>query len=333
MTYSETPQIKNFIEKYNHFVIIQADNPDGDSLGSSVALENILGDLGKQVTMYCGVGVPSYLHYIAGWERVEKFLPTNYDAVIIVDNSTESLLESLSKSNDLPHVAKKPTLVIDHHDSTEGIRFAEITCNHRAVATSEIIYELATQLDWPINPEAANSIVAALMSDSLGLMSEGTSARSIQIVSELVSNGVNLSQLDAARKELMKKSADVTAYKGRLLQRLEYYSAGRIAMVVIPWDEIVQYSNSYNPSMLVMEEMRMVEGVQVAIALKVYEGGRITGKIRCNSGYSIASDLAKQFNGGGHVYAAGFKITDTKDVTSTKQQVVIAAEKLLDNIA
>lgn len=330
MTYNETPQIKAFVEKYHHFLIIQADNPDGDSLGTSVALENILGELGKQVTMFCGVDIPSYLQYINGWDRVEKNLPHKYDAVIIVDNSSESLLESLQKSGDLPQIAKKPTLIIDHHQTEKSITFADISCIHEAVSTSEIVYELCKQLDWPINLESANAITSAIMSDSLGLMSEATTARTVSIVAELIKeHNVHLATLDSRRKEFMKKSAVLTAYKGQLLQRLEYYSAGRIAMVAIPWEEIVEYSQSYNPSMLVMEEMRMVEGVQIAIAFKCYKDGKVTGKIRCNQGYSIADKLAEQFGGGGHAYAAGFKVKDA-EYTQLKQQVIHAAEKLLD---
>ena len=66
---------KQFIQSANNIVIIQAENPDGDSLGSSLALEEVLSDLGKTVTLYCPVDIPKYLHYIHGWDRVQNDFP------------------------------------------------------------------------------------------------------------------------------------------------------------------------------------------------------------------------------------------------------------------
>ena len=72
--------------------IIQAENPDGDSLGSSLALEEILGAMGKQVSLHCPVDIPKYLRYLPGWDRVEPELDTQADLIIIVDTTAEVLL-------------------------------------------------------------------------------------------------------------------------------------------------------------------------------------------------------------------------------------------------
>ncbi|HET6863903.1 MAG TPA: hypothetical protein VFH37_01760, partial [Candidatus Saccharimonadales bacterium] len=68
--YSQAEKIQSQVSQASHVVIIQADNPDADSLASSLALEQILGDLGKDVTLYCGVDLPSYLSYVSGADRV-----------------------------------------------------------------------------------------------------------------------------------------------------------------------------------------------------------------------------------------------------------------------
>ena len=98
------------------------------------------------------------------------------------------------------------------------------------------------------------------MSDSLGLITPATSARSIAIVSELVARGVSLSELDNNRRKLMRKSTQLVKYKGELLQRIEYFHDNQIATVTIPWDEIKKYSPEYNPSMLVIDDMRQTVG-------------------------------------------------------------------------
>ena len=109
----------------------------------------------------------------------------------------------------------------------------------------------------------------------------------------------------------MKKPADILAYKGELIGRVEYLLDGALATVHIPWEDIQEYSDRYNPSVLVLDEMRLVDTVQVACAIKTYPDGKVTGKLRCN--IPVASQIAGYFGGGGHNYAAGFKVHDDYD--------------------
>lgn len=324
-----TEQIKQFIESAQKIVIVQADNPDGDSLASSLALEHILGDMGKEPVLYCGVAVPSYLRYMDGWDRVVNELPSDFDASIIVDTGSLLLLETLEKSGKLSWLASKPCLVLDHHQTESTITFASITHAPTAVATGEVIYELADKLDWPLNLQAQEFIAIAIMSDSLGLISEGASARSIHIIAELVDHGVSLARLETARRAMQKKSPELLDYKGKLLQHIEYHTDQRIAIVTIPWPEIEKYSHLYNPSMLVIDDMRMVEHVGLAVAFKLYPDGRITGKIRANYGCNIADKLAEHFGGGGHVYASGFRVTDGRSIDEVKAALISKATELL----
>lgn len=330
MAYEETKEITDIIANSERIVIMQADNPDGDSMGSALALEHILADLGKEPSLYCGVVIPAYLRYLEGWDRIANDLPPRFDAAIIVDTSADSLFEHLGTSRAL--LRSKPCIVIDHHDVKATIPFADIICNKKAVATGEVIYELAKQVDWPLNLTAKKMLATAIMADSLGLTTEATSARSIHIIGELVEAGVQLAELEYERRLLMRKSPELVAYKGQLLQRIEYFTDSKIATVTIPWADIEMYSPEYNPSMLVMEDMRMTVGVKVAIAFKLYKDGKITGKIRCNQGSPIAAQLAEHFGGGGHVYASGFKIQDGRPFNEIKSECIELASNLLTNL-
>ena len=69
MSYPEAEKIQGILADAQRVVILQADNPDGDSLGSALALEQILGDMGKEPILYCGVDIPQYLRYLPGWDR------------------------------------------------------------------------------------------------------------------------------------------------------------------------------------------------------------------------------------------------------------------------
>lgn len=333
MVYPETEKIREILDGAQRIVILQADNPDGDSLGSALALEQILGDMGKEPSLYCGVDIPAYLRYLKGWDRVSKELPKQFDASIIVDTGADSLFENLEKSGQKGWVKAKPVIVLDHHTTEANIDFANVICNHTAVATSEVIYELAGQLNWPLNQTAKEMITTAIMADSLGLVTEATSARSIHIIGELVEGGVSLADLEHARRDLMRKSPEIVHYKGELLQRVEYFSDNQVAVITIPWKEIEEFSSQYNPSMLVLEDMRMTTGTHIAIAFKTYDnGGRITAKIRANQGYPIAGKLAEHFGGGGHPYASGFKIQDGRPFNEIKSECISLAFRLLNEL-
>lgn len=309
-------------------VIIQAENPDGDSLGSALALEEMLGEAGKDVILYCAIDMPKYLRYINGWDRVEKDWPTKCDAAIIVDTASKTLLVQALETPGVQHFLEShPVILIDHHQEGEGdLPFSTLPLiNSEAVATSEIIFNLAKEAGWTITPAAAESMFISIQADSLGLTTQGTTPASYQVAAELVALGAVPSVIEGRRREYMKKPADILAYKGKLIERIEYSLEGVLATVHIPWSEIEEYSDRYNPSVLVLEEMRLVEGVEVAVALKTYPDGKITGKIRTNA--PIAHMIAGYFGGGGHAYASGFKLFESYD--TVMQELVTATDKAL----
>lgn len=331
--YPEASKLAELLEPAHNILILQADNPDGDSLGSALALEQILGDLGKEPYMYCGIDMPAHLKYLPGWDRVSKELPSQFDVCIVVDTSSATLFEQAQKSSDWQIITSKPCVVLDHHADTENsISNDSLVLNKTAVATGEVIYELAKQLQWPLNIHALNALAVSILSDSLGLMTDKTSARSIHVVAELVEAGVKLPEIENLRRELSRKSPELVRYKGELLQRIEYHDNDRIATITIPWEEIEKYSPEYNPSILAIDEMRMTTNTAIAVAFKLYPGGKITGKIRCNYGYPIGADLAATFGGGGHPYASGFKIQDDRSISDIKAACIARASELLDNL-
>lgn len=302
------------LENSQKIVIIQAENPDGDSLGSSLALDELLTSAGKDVVLFCAIDIPKYMHYINGWDRVENDWPVESDVAIIVDTSAEALIQqALAKPGVRSFLESHPVIVIDHHKDNDGdLPFDTIRVNDTsAVATGEVLYDLARQAGWEINQMAAESMFISIQADSLGLTTPATTAKSYQIAADLVALGVNPSEIEARRREYMKKPADILKYKGELIERIEYFLDGKLALIHIPWSDIEEYSDRYNPSVLVLEEMRMVENVEVAVAIKTYPDGKLTGKIRVNS--PVADAVAGYFGGGGHEYSAGFKVFESYD--------------------
>lgn len=323
--------LEELLSNKKRILIAQADNPDGDSVASALALEQILYDMGKEPLLYCAIDIPKHLRHLPGWDRIEQEIPTNFEATIIVDCSSKSLFEIAEKSGSLAWILSKPVVLIDHHDVSSTLD-ATITCSDiKAVSTGEVIYKIAEELDWPLSIEAKNMIAVSILSDSLGLMTESTTAQSIHTIAELVESGVNLAKLEETRRQTMKKSVELIRYKGELLQRIQYSNDGRIASIVIPWDEIEKYSSQYNPSILVLEDMRLTKNVQLAIAFKTYNNNRITAKIRANYGYPVAKELAEHFGGGGHQYASGFKV-NTTDYHKVISECIEYSESLLEQL-
>jgi phosphoesterase RecJ-like protein len=315
------------ISSAQHIVVVQAENPDGDSLGSSLALEEILSDAGKKVSLYCAIDIPKYMQHIQGWDRVVKDWPKKADLAIIVDTSSKTLLvKTLATAGVRYFFESNPTIVIDHHTSEGDLPFDTIDMiDSRAVATGEMLYKLAIEAGWAINPQAAEVLFISIQADSLGLTTQNTSAESYRVAAELVALGAVPSTIEARRREYMKKPADILAYKGRLIERVEYFLDGKLATVHIPWNEIEEFSDRYNPSVLVLDEMRLVDTVQIAVALKTYPDGKLTGKIRAN--IPIGNTVAGFFGGGGHEYASGFKIYESYDTLIS--ELVNAVDKAL----
>lgn len=330
--YPQAEQIQSIFNSAQHIVVVQADNPDADSLGSALALEHIIGDLGKEVTLYCAVDMPQYLHYLPGWDRVQNELPNQFDASCIVDVSTMTLLERAVEAGYHNRFAAKPCVVIDHHETVENVvPFAQVMLNdHTRASAGEIIYLLSQQLNWPLSVEAQTCLMASILGDTQGLSNELASADTYRVMAEFIEAGVDRPALEEQRRELSKMHPDIFRYKAALIQRTSFELDGRLAMVTIPQSETNTYSPLYNPAPLIQNDMLQTQGVQIAVVIKQYDDGRVTGAIRANAGAGVAGKIAEQLGGGGHAFASGFKVTDGRTAAQLKDQLVTIASELLD---
>lgn len=320
-------KFSEFLADKQKICVIQAENPDGDSLGSAIALDYLL--VNKDVSLYCPVDIPKYLHYFTDWARVTNEFDYKADGYIIVDTAAEVLLSKLLEDTAIQNrLHSAPVFVLDHHETTDDLQFPHESIIEVRPACAEVIYRIAKDLDWEINPEAAEAIFQGILSDTLGLTSSSVTAETFEIAAELTRLGANISVLEDRRREYMKKSPRILDYKADLIKRIEYSLDGALATVHIPWDDIREYSDEYNPNVLILEEMRLVEGVLVAVAVKTYPDGKVTGKIRTASEAPIAEKVAGYFGGGGHPMAAGFRTYDTTYEDVVRDLIKIIPELL-----
>ena len=313
-----------FLENKSHICIIQAENPDGDSLGSALALDYLLKD--KEVSLYCPVDIPKYLRYMEDWSRVEDEFDYKADGYIIVDTAASVLLSKLLDDTAIKNcLYSKPVFVFDHHETEDDLDFPHDKIIEPLPACCSLIYKVALDQNMPIDNTCAKYLMAGIMSDTLGLTSQTVTAEIFDQMAGLSRLGAELWQIEESRREFMRKSQKILNYKADLIKRVDYSLDGALATVHIPWEDIEEYSDEYNPGVLIIEELRLVEGVHLAVAIKTYPDGKVTGKLR--SDIPISDKVAGYFGGGGHPYAAGFRTYDT-----TYEEVVSELIKILPEL-
>ena len=322
-------KFSEFLQDKDKICVIQAENPDGDSMGSAIALDYLLAD--KEITLYCPVDVPKYLRYFPDWSRVTNEFDYKADGYIIVDTAAEVLLSKLLDDTAIRNrLYNAPVLVLDHHETEDDLSFPHEAIIEILPSCTELIYKICKAENIEIEKQAAEAIFQGLLSDTLGLTSSSVTADTFEVAADLMRLGANVTELEEARREFMKKSPRILDYKAELIQRIEYSLDGKLATVHIPWDDIREYSDEYNPNVLILEEMRLVEGVKAAVAIKTYPDGKVTGKIRTSYGVPIADKIAGYFGGGGHPQAAGFRTYDTTYEEVVQDLIKIIPELMAD---
>lgn len=318
-------KFSDFIKDKQHICVVQAENPDGDSLGSALALEEALA--GKEVSLYCPVDIPKYMRYFEGWGRVDIEFAYKADAIIIVDTASTTLLSKLLNDSAIRNcLYSTPVFVIDHHETEADLEFPYESIIEPTSSCCALLYKIFKDQNIAMSAQCGENIIYGILSDTLGLTSPSVTSEDYRIVAELIDNGADIAAMEERRRDYSKKSPRILDYKADLIKRVEYHLDGKLATVLIPFDDIQEYSDEYNPNVLILEELRLVEGIEIAVAIKTYPDGKLTGKIR--SAKPIADQVAGFFGGGGHPYAAGFRVYD--DYENVLPDLIEATMKALD---
>jgi phosphoesterase RecJ-like protein len=300
--------IKKLVDEAQTILILQPDNPDGDSMGSALGLEEILGDLGKTPFMFSYKPSETYLRLNEGWDRVSQTFPKAFDLTILVDTASPTLLiNTLEKHG--AELSKRPAIVIDHHNSRSEMGFiTHELIQPTSASTGEQIVQLAEANEWPINQQAATKLAAAIISDSLNLTVAMTSYETVAALASCVKAGANLSEMNTKKREANALTVEEITLKANLLSKVEYLFDGRLALAAIDAETMTKYKDAHDPCDLIIWDMQWVKGVEVAAVFKHY-GTKIKCSMRAKR--PIAAKLAEQFDGGGHDRAAAFRAEGT----------------------
>jgi phosphoesterase RecJ-like protein len=319
-------ELGQLVADAQRIVVLQPEKPDTDSLTSSLALEQILGDLGKEVLLYCKDTIPKYIAYFEGVDRVQDEFPNQFDLTIIVDTGGPSALSRTLEAYQ-GRMTKKPIAIIDHHPNREPMPFTiHEVIDPKATSTCEVVIAICDQLKWEINPAAANLLVPGILADTRNLSIATVGAGSFRAMAHLIDLGANVFAAHEAYRDADRLTPELLELRGRLLQRIEWYAEGKIALVVVTPSELKDYAELHDPADLVIYDMQNALGVACAVVIRNYGGDNKKIKISTRASMPVAAKACMDFGGGGHDRAAGCQ-TNERPVEEVKAEFIKSLTK------
>lgn len=294
-------RILSIVEKKNRFLITSHMDPDGDSIASQLALYHALKNAGKIVAVVNQGEIPSRYRFLDPDGVISSrpdSLAMEPEAVFIIECP---LLERIGFAQDLiPEAAV--TVNIDHHpdnSSYADINLVDPECS----AAGEILYLLMESGGLEITPEIAEKLYAAIVSDTGGFRFSSTTARAMRIASDLIEKGADPKLI--SDRIFTDYSPETIHLLGRTLGGLKLEAGGKIGYVTITRKDLEDSGARLANSEGFVDFTLAISGIVLGILFKEVSADEVKVSIRSQNGFD-ASSLARKFNGGGHVNAAGF---------------------------
>ena len=277
-------------------VIVSHVSPDGDTLGSSLALMHALCMLGKEVIMNVDDDISTVYSFLPGIAEYRRFAPeesVDADLLVIVDAS------SADRAGNAMEVVKSPAVLnIDHHKT--NTRFADyLYLDSDAAATAEIIYSLLLEMGIKLTRDIATCIYEGIYTDTGSFKYSNTTSNTLKTAADLLNYGVNPSQI-SDNMEL--KSRSQVEMLRKVLETLTFLKDGKIAYIEIPLE---LYDHNVETDTFISYP-RYVEGVEIALLFKQVEENLTRVSFRSKD-IDVAK-IALSFGGGGHKKAAGCSV-------------------------
>jgi len=288
-------------------------NPDGDAIGSALAVSLWLDSLGIQNEVLCNNLPPGYLQFLPGSGRV-RLVPvrSGHDLGIIVDlDSLDRLGSCRPFFENVPHLA-----LIDHHIPHEmpgELRIVDVT----APATASILADVIPTIDADI----ALCLLTGLVTDTGGFRFPNTSARSLHQAARLVESGANLSKVMS--ECYLNRDEPALHLLGLALTNMKLDCENRLAWVVMRPEWFFELGALEEHTEGIVNEILSIRSVQVAFVLRAGKHGKVKGSLRSKGTIDVAQ-VAQNIGGGGHKNASGITIEGTLD---SAEAIVVKALK------
>lgn len=294
-------------------------NPDGDALGSALAVSLWLDQLGLDHDVLCQDPPPNNLTWLPFVDRIKSAPTGPADVGIVVDLEAVARLGRVASAFE----GVETLVVIDHHVPMESPGDLRIVST-QSPATAAILCDLFFDSDVHISREMATCLATGIVTDTGSFRYSNTTSHSLHLVARLLEAGARM--VEIAEAVYMSRRLPAARLTGHVLANMNLECDGQLAWVVVPNPVFERYGASDQDTEGLANELLSVETVQVAAVLREHRPGKIRGSLRSRSSIDVAS-VAQQFGGGGHKNAAG--VSFDGDVHEAERRLVEALKACL----
>jgi phosphoesterase RecJ-like protein len=296
----------NLILNSRYILIVTHINPDPDTISCALALGNYCFENKiKHKVFNKQNNLPSKLDYLNRFDKITDVFPPFYDLAIYVDCGD-------IRRADIDIADSCKIINIDHHQSNDNFGVVNFVDDTKA-STAEVLYDFFIQNDMDISKNTAMCLYTGIYSDSIGFTTPRTTQDTFQVVNHLISKGLEPSYIAS----MLNQRESLAKYRllPKILDSLELHNEGKIATIYLLDEWLKQTGASYMDCEDAVNMVLNISVVQIAIFLRV---SKELTRVSLRSKKDDVSQIANQFDGGGHKNAAGCKI-NTTDITEAKK--------------
>jgi phosphoesterase RecJ-like protein len=323
MTQATLAQIGSALREHHRFAVLSHVRPDGDALGSQLALALSLQLLGKEVAVWNEDGLLEKYNFLPGSERLTRppREPQDFDAAIALDTATQNRLGTAAES-----VRKAKTWInIDHHPSNPG--YGDLVyIDSTSPATGQILFELIRAEQLPMDRAIAENLFVAISTDTGSFQYPNTTARTFEIGAELLRCGVDVGHVSQLLYENYPRRR--TELLRELLGTMRFEAAGKIASFSLSLKVAADLNVKPEDNEGLIDHLRAIQGVIVAVFFEELIGGKVRVSMRSKSEEIDVSAICQKFGGGGHKLAAGARVRGT--LAEVEQKILEAICDVID---
>ncbi len=292
-------------DRYHNFALSTHINPDGDAIGSELSLYLFLTRLGKSVKMFNTDAVPANYRFLPFWESIESARSIGTyrpEVLVVLDAST---LERIGKTLSKTLSPTQSLINIDHHATAEAFGDVNLIVPS-ASSTSEIVYKLIKSHQTPIDKACALCLYTGLMFDTGCFRYSNTTAETHQIAAELIEIG-GFAPDEVYRNVYEQVPVTKMHLLSEVLRTLQITDDGKIASVYATQTMFRKTRTTADAVEGVVNQIQAIKGVEVALCASEMADRSTKVSLRSQGGVDV-SQLAAEFEGGGHARAAGCRI-------------------------
>ncbi len=289
------------LKKYHTFLIASHENPDGDSVGSTLALAMTLEKMKKEVSLFIPNPLPANLKFLPQSARIASFIQKKkFDVLIAVDASDPKRLHLK-----WPHLKYQILVNIDHHPQKKPFGDLNLV-TPRASSTSEIVY-LVVKACKSMDAKTATCLLTGIFTDTGSFQHANTSPYSLEIAAHLMKNGANLNKIALATYQT--KSLSALKVWGLALARIKQDRRKGVTLSAITQKDLKELGAKPEDLEGVVNIINTAQGTKYALLLMEQKGNKIRASLRSELGRGVnVARIAERYGGGGHPLASGFTI-------------------------